>query len=119
MSKELKTAIERDIQDKDIQFMEKDNNSDLIQAMKMLHSTDNIESNTILEPEQVNGLVLMDWAGNTYDIEFLKNYARKYPVYRVSGDGGRGRKEIIEIAKAIQMDKADQNNKMLEMLGRR
>lgn len=119
MSKELKTAIEKDIEQKNIQFLEKDNNSDLIQAMKMLHSNENIESNTVLTQEQVNGLVMMDWAGNTYNIEFFKNYSKKFVKYVISGNDGRGRKEIIQIAEAIQKDKAEQNKQMIDLLGRR
>ena len=118
MSKDMKNAIEQDLEDGTINILDKDSNSDLIQAMRILHSNENIESNTILTQEQVNGLVMMDWAGNTYNIEFFKNYAKKFVKYVISGSDGRGRKELIQIAEAIQKDKAIQNQTMLEALRR-
>jgi hypothetical protein len=119
MERNIKSAVEQDLQDKEIQFIEKDNSSDLIHAMEILHSTENLESNTILTNQQVNALALMNWASQVYGIEFFKHYVALFPKYRISGDDGRGRKELIQIAEAIQRDKQEQNNKLMDLIGRK
>ena len=113
--KKIKTAIESDMKD----FQTEDKSSDLVKAMNILRNNDNIESNTILDNFQVNGLSLMNWAAQVYDFEFFKHYVAIFPKYRISGDDGRGRKELIQIAEAVQRDKMEQNKQMLELLGRR
>ena len=113
--KDKKTAAETDMMD----LNPKEQSSDLIKAMDILHSNDNLESNTILDNFQVNGLSLMNWAAQVYDIEFFKHYVALFPKYRISGDDGRGRKELIQIAEAIQRDKAEQQKQFIELLGKR
>jgi len=117
--KALKSSIENDIQEKDIEFVQRDTSSDLIHAMEILHSNQNLESNTILTNQQVNALSVMNWASQVYGIEFFKYYVSLFPKYRISGDDGRGRKELIQIAEAIQKDKMEQQNKFLDILGKR
>jgi hypothetical protein len=114
-----KTAIEKDVQQKDINLITRDNKSDLLRAMEILHSGDNIESNTILTNEQVNALSLMNWASQVYDIDFFKHYVSLFPRYRISGDDGRGRKEQIQIAEAIQRANEEKDNRLIDILGRR
>lgn len=111
---EIKTAVENDMEDLTVQP-----ESDLIKAMAILHSNENLESNTILDNFQVNGLSLMNWASQVYDIQFFKHYVALFPKYRISGDDGRGRKELIQIAEAIQRDKAMQQDRMYEMFNKR
>lgn len=115
----VKTAIENDIDEHDVQIIESNNNSDLLKAMDFLHNPKNMESNTILTNEQVNAISLMNWAGQVYDIQFFKHYVALYPKYRISGDDGRGRKEIIQIAEAIQREKEKERQFQMDMLGRR
>jgi len=117
--KKTKTAIEGDLKEKDIQLLQKDNSSDLIKAMELLHSPENLESNTILTNEQVNALALMNWGSQVYDIEFFKYFCVLFPKYRISGDDGRGRKEIIQIAEAIRRENEMQQNRLLDILGHR
>ena len=114
-SKKIKTAIEGDMQD----FQSKDTSSDLVKAMNILRNNENIESNTILDNFQVNGLSLMNWAAQVYDFEFFKHYVSIFPKYRISGDDGRGRKELIQIAEAVQRDKLEQNQQIMDMLRHR
>lgn len=114
-----KNIIENELKERDIQFFEKNVSSDLIKAMELLHSPENIESNTILTNEQVNALALMNWASQVYDIEFFKHYVSLFPRYRISGDDGRGRKEIIQIAEAIRREKMEEQNRLMEVLSKR
>jgi hypothetical protein len=93
-----------------------DTSSDLIKAIEILQSPKNLEGNTILTNQQVNALTLMNWAGQVYNIEFFKHFTALFPRYRISGDDGRGRKEIIQIAEAIRREKYEQHQRNLEML---
>ena len=111
----VKTAAVNDMLD----IKQKESSSDLVKAMDILRNNENLESNTILNNLQVNGLSLMNWAAQVYEIEFFKHYVATYPKYRISGDDGRGRKELIQIAEAIQRSEALKQEKMLEMLGLR
>jgi hypothetical protein len=119
MPDKVKTAIEQDIEQNDIQIIEKDTSSDLIKAMQILHSTENLESNTILSNQQVNALSLMNWASQVYGIEFFKYYVALFPKYRISGDDGRGRKELIQIAEAIRREKVEDQSRLMELIGRK
>ena len=113
------TAVEKQIQNSNVQTYQQDHSSDLIKAMEILHAPTNLESNTILTNEQVNALTLMHWGGQVYDIDFFKYYVPLFCKYRISGDDGRGRKEIIQIAEAIRKEKEAEHNRMLEIFGRR
>lgn len=114
-----KTAVTNDIQEHEINLIQKESKSELIKAMDILHSSENIESNTILTNEQVNALSLMNWASQVYDIEFFKHYVSLFPRYRISGDDGRGRKELIQIAEAIQQAQIEKDNRLMDLLGRK
>jgi len=119
--KDIKTTTENIIDEQDnLQFSnDHEQKSDLIRAMELLHSPENIEGNTILDNKQVNALTLMNWASQVYDIEFFKHYVALFPRYRISGDDGRGRKEQIKIAEAIRLEQLNKENKYLDFLSRR
>jgi hypothetical protein len=89
--------------------MIRDNNSsDLMRALELLHNPENIEANTILTNKQVIALSVINYLSQAYDVEFYKVFMRNFPRYRISGDDGRGRKEMIEIANAIRRDKEEE-----------
>ena len=115
----ISSSIEEQLKQGQIQYDMSKEKSELITAMELLKSNENLESNTILSNEQVNGLVIMDWAGHVYDIDFFKRYSKKFPLYRISGDDGRGRKELIEIAKALQVKSEKENEKIWDLLVRK
>lgn len=112
--KSVKTAALNDM----ININKQDTSSDLVKAMDILRNNENLESNTILNNLQVNGLSLMNWAAQVYGIEFFKHYVALYPKYRISGDDGRGRKELIQIAEAIQRNEAIKQDRIFELLRR-
>jgi hypothetical protein len=113
------SAIERDIQQKGEQIVTQGSSSDLIKTLEILSNPLNVEGNTILTNRQVIALSVINWGSQVYDIKFFKSFVKLFPRYRISGDDGRGRKELIQIAEAIQRDKAQQENRFMEMLGRR
>jgi hypothetical protein len=93
-----------------------DQSSDLIKAIEILQNPSNIEGNTILTNKQVNALTLMNWAGQVYNIDFFKHFVPSWVRYRISGDDGRGRKEIIQIAEAIRREKYEQHARDMDLL---
>jgi hypothetical protein len=113
------SAIEKDIQQKGEQIITQSNSSDLIKTLEILSNPLNVEGNTILTNRQVIALSVINWGSQVYDIKFFKSFVKLFPRYRISGDDGRGRKELIQIAEAIQRDKAEQQQKWIEMLWRR
>jgi len=114
MARKMKTAAVDDM----ISLERDDTTSDLVRAMDILRNNENLESNTILNNLQVNGLSLMNWAAQVYDIEFFKHYVATYPKYRISGDDGVGRKQLIQIAEAIQRNEAMREERMFEFMRR-
>lgn len=115
----IPTAIEKDIHVNDMQLMNEKSSSDLLRAMEILHNPDNLESNTILNNPQVIAMSVINYLAQAYDVNFYKVFVKTFPRYRISGDDGRGRKEMIEIANAIRRDKEEEHQRFMEILGRR
>ncbi len=103
---------------KDINVTNEKLPSDLIQSLTMLLDDKNIKGKTILNNRQVTAITLMNWAGQVYDIPFLKSFVYDWCRYRISGDNGKGRSDVIEIAKAIQLERQQERNSALELLRR-
>lgn len=93
--------------------------SELLTALELIVNQDNIEGKTILNNQQVQALTMMNWAGQVYEIPFLQEFVVLYPRYRISGDDGRGRNEIIKIAQAVQLREDDRTKTLSEIMNRR
>jgi hypothetical protein len=115
----ISTSIDDDLKENDIHIESTKNTSDLLRAFESLSNPENMESNTILTNSQVIALSTINYMAQVYDIEFFKQFIKIFPRYRISGDDGRGRKELIEIANAIRRDKEEEHNRFMEILGRR
>ena len=115
----IPTAIETDMHKDDMQLISEKGSSDLLRAMEILHNPENLESNTILNNPQVIAMSVINYLAQAYDINFFKVFIKTFPRYRISGDDGRGRKEMIEIANAIRRDKEEEHQRFMEVLGRR
>jgi hypothetical protein len=105
------TAIE-----KDIVISGDKSPSDLILSLNMLLDEKNIKGKTILDNRQVTAITLMNWAGQVYDIPFLNEFVHNWCRYRISGDGGKGRQDLISIAQAIQLEKNKDMDRYAEMM---
>jgi hypothetical protein len=114
----INTAIDDDIKE-EMNIISDRNPSDLMKAFESLSNPNNMESNTILSNKQVIACSTINYLAQVYDIEFFKQFIKVFPRYRISGDDGRGRKELIQIAEAIQRDKENEHNRLMEVLGRR
>jgi hypothetical protein len=115
----ISTAVEKDIHSDDVNSVNDKSSSDLLRAMEILHNPENLESNTILNNPQVIAMSVINYLAQAYDINFFKVFVKTFPRYRISGDDGRGRKEMIEIANAIQRNKEEEHQRFMEVLGRR
>lgn len=117
-SKKVVSAIDDDLKEES-EIVNDRHISDLTRALDSLSNPTNLESGTILTNNQVIALSTINYLAQVYDIPFFKHFVKSFPRYRISGDDGRGRKEIIEIANAIRRDKEEEHSRILEMLGRR
>jgi len=105
------TAIEKDI------VINGDRQpSDLILSLNMLLDEKNIKGKTILDNRQVTAITLMNWGGQVYDIPFLTEFVHNWCRYRISGDGGKGRQDLISIAQAVQLERNKDMENYREML---
>lgn len=120
MEEKIINAVEKDLkQSENIQYIKNDDTvSELKRSLDILQNPTRPETTTILTNAQVNGLILMNWAGQVYDIPFFKEYVKSFPLYRISGDNGRGRTEAIKLAEAIQVSMDRQQNKLAELFRR-
>jgi hypothetical protein len=116
IEEEIKTSIEKDIDRNDLENTQNKPSSDLMDALRTLHNPQNIESNTILTNRQVLKLSLMNWASQVYGYRCFKYFIQLFPRYRISGDDGRGRKEVIEIANAIRTEHEQQHERLMEQI---
>lgn len=108
------TSIDDDIRKDNV--VEK---SDLLHTLALMLDDTNIKGKTILDNRQVTAITLMNMYGQIYDIPFLKDFVEEWARYRISGDNGRGRTELIEIAKAIQLNREKERNEMISLMGNR
>lgn len=122
MSKEIEYEKIDDLQKtsvtKDIQITNEKLPSDLIQSLTMLLDDKNIKGKTILNNRQVTAITLMNWAGQVYDIPFLQEFVYNWCRYRISGDNGKGRSDVIAIAQAIRLERKQERDSALELLRR-
>lgn len=115
-----KSSIEKDLANQQIQNYQNQIDSDVLKLVSFLQNPSNLEANTILDDnEQVVGLTMMNWAGQVFDIDCFKQFVASYPKYKISGGQGIGRKQVIQVAEAVQREKTEERNKILEIIGKR
>lgn len=115
----IPTALENDISKHDEHIINESTHSDLTRAFDHLSNPVNLESGTILSNRQVIALSVINYIAQAYDVNFFRAFVKTFPRYRISGDDGRGRKEIIEIANAIRKDREQEQQRFMELLGRK
>ena len=108
------TSVTEDIQKDNVK-----EKSDLQHTLSLMLDDTNIKGKTILTNNQVLALTLMNMYGQTNDIPFLREFVDDWPRYRISGDNGRGRSDLIMIAQAIQLNKDKEHNNLMDLLQNR
>jgi len=117
IEEDVNTSVESDVEN----FPIREEKSDLIRTIELIANLDNkdIKSNTVLNNRQVTAITLLNMAGQIYDIHFFREFVSNWCKYRISGDDGLGRKQLIAIAEAIQKEKQLDNERMLNLFSRR
>lgn len=93
--------------------------SDLNKVVKILLDDNYKRRKTILSNRQVSPITVLDVLAQIYEVEFLKVFCDNYSEWRTSGDGGKGRQDIVEITKySIERENQRQRD-ILEAMGRR
>ena len=93
--------------------------SDLSKVVDILLNDKYKKRKTILSNRQVPSLTTLEVLAQLYDIEFLKHWVDSYGEWRTSGDGGKGRKDIVDITKFSLDREESRHNDMMNALGRR
>lgn len=74
--------------------------SDFKEAVDILMNDKFRRRKTILDNRQSFFISTLDEVSQLNEIQFLKDWIIYYAEWRTSGDGGRGRNDIVEIAKS-------------------
>jgi hypothetical protein len=73
--------------------------SDFSKVVEILLNDNYKRRKTILHTRQVSKITTIDVLSQIWDITFLKEWINNYSEWRTSGDGGRGRNDIVDISK--------------------
>lgn len=110
----ITTAVFQDIQ----RGLAKEH-SDFKEAVDILMNDKFKRRKTILDNRQVFTLSILDVLSQLYDIQFIKDWISYYAEWRTSGDNGKGRQDIVDIAKShILTEQQDKNGLFANLRGR-
>lgn len=117
MVKDKGSSIEDDlIQDEILKHQE--NKTDLANTCELLLNEKWRRRKTILKARYVADLTTLENIADLYEIQWLREWIDNFTEYVTSVEG-KGRKDIVDIAK-YSIDKADERNQeLLNALGRR
>lgn len=93
---------------------ETDRESDHAKVVETLLNDKYRRRKTILKNRQVVPLTFMDVISQVYEVIILQQWVVYFGEYRTSGDGGKGRKDIVDISKFAYASKTQENMKMIE-----
>jgi transcriptional regulator with XRE-family HTH domain len=92
--------------------------SDLLGVVTLLYNEKYKRRKTRLRGRTIPSLTTVDTLAQIYDVEWLQYWIEGYTEFITSLDG-KGRQEVVDIAK-YSIDKQDKRDKQLiEMLGKR
>lgn len=111
------SAIEEDLKDEVLKESE-EHKTDLANTCELLLNEKFRKRKTRLRQRSTSALSTIETIANLYDITFLKEWVNNYTEYVTSIDG-KGRQEIVDIAKYSIDKQKDMNMEILQSLGRR
>jgi len=111
------SSIDEDLKDEIIKGQEK-SKTDLANTCELLLNEKWRRRKTILKDRYIADLTTLENIAELYDIQWLREWIDNFTEYVTSSDG-RGRKDIVEIAKYSIDKEASYQNQLLEALGRR
>jgi len=90
--------------------------SDFSKVVKTLLDENYYRRKTILTNSQVPSVNTIDVIAQIYDIKFLKIWINGFAEWRTSGDGGKGRQDIVDISKFHYQEMQDRHNELFGLL---
>lgn len=88
--------------------------SDFSKVVETLLNDRHRRRKTILSNRQVSPITTLDVIGQIYDLPFLKKWVKTFSEWRTSGDGGKGRNDIVEISKFHYDQEQQRNSDLLD-----
>lgn len=110
------SSIEDDLKD-DIIWGEK-TKTDLANTCELLLNEKWRKRKTRLRDRSISALTTLDTIADLYDVQWLRSWIDSYTEYVTSSDG-KGRQEIVDIAKFSIERETNLRKELMEGLGRR
>lgn len=98
---------------------EKKTDTDFSKVSELLLNARYKRRKTILLNRQIAKITTIDVIAQLYDIEFLKNWVSNFAEWRTSGDSGKGRQDIVDIAKFKHSEAERHRDDIINMMSRR
>lgn len=89
--------------------------SDVVKTSELLLNKLYWRRKTILTASQIPSFTTLDVIGQLYDIEFIKTWVKNYAEFMTS-KGGKGRNDIVDIAKFNFKVQQQRHEDMLSMV---
>ena len=94
----------------------KEKESDYAKVVAILLDNRFKRRKTILTNAQVPKITTLDVIATLYRIVWLKRWCNTYGESRTSGDGGKGRNDIVEISKFHYMEMKKERDELINAL---
>lgn len=88
---------------------------DLYKTSELLLDEQYWKRKTILNAYQIPAFTTLSTIGELYDIPFVKNWVSNYAEFMTS-KGGKGRNDIVEIAKFNYKQQQDTNKELMGLI---
>lgn len=102
----------------DIKKDTEDKPSDFSKVTELLLNQKWRRRKTVLHKRVIAKISALDVISQIYDIEFIKDFIVYYTEYLTS-EGGKGRNDIVDIAKFQHIQEQERNNELLAVLRNR
>lgn len=101
----------------DVMIEEQESPSDTWKTIELLMNNQYKRRKTILDNnQQVKVITTLDVISQLYDITFLKLWIRRFGEWRTSGEGGQGRKDIVDIYKFSELTRQNERADVMDLL---
>lgn len=101
----------------DVIIKDNGHESDFSKVVKILLDDNYKRRKTILrDTAQVTKINTLDVISQIYDIQFLKRWINGFAEWRTSGDGGKGRQDIVDISKFHYVENKARDQEIFNVL---
>jgi hypothetical protein len=100
----------------DIREVSESEESDFSKVVDTLLNDKYKRRKTILNNSQVGKITTIDVLAQIYNIDFFRRWVNNFAEWRTSGDGGKGRQDIVDISKFHYTQMEDDRKSLLKAL---